>query len=158
MDLKKILDIKQPEKPTALLSRLQKFLPEIAIANTNLNNTGECDIEIMAVEDENDASSSSCSSTDLDDESETKTKKPEIVMDITTLKEDPPSCVVTSDSDSDLDDDEKQQTLPTGFRTKEPVRKKKRKHLIEEVEGCVTDRNINDNQDFLAKSKKLILN
>ncbi|VDO58184.1 unnamed protein product [Onchocerca flexuosa] len=159
MDLTRILNVTPSEKPTALLDRLQKFLPEIASANSNLSNTEECDIKIIPVENESDssssfedesaASSSFCSSADSDDESETKMKQPEIVMDVTTVMEDPPSRMVISDSDSDVDDDEIQEILPTGFRIKDPVRKKKRKHLMEE-----TDKNINNNQELLVESKK----
>lgn len=66
MDLAGILDLSRPEKPTALMNRLRKFLPEIATANANLISATECDIEITAVEDGSDASSS----TDSDDETE----------------------------------------------------------------------------------------
>lgn len=66
MNLSRILDLNRPEKPTALLDRLQKFLPEISSANSNLSKRAGCDIKIIAVEDESDASSS----TDSDDESE----------------------------------------------------------------------------------------
>ncbi|VDK87182.1 unnamed protein product [Litomosoides sigmodontis] len=125
MDLTGILDLRRSEKPTALLNRLRKFLPEIATANANLVSAAECDIEIIAVEDGSDASSS----TDSDDETENKIKEPHVVMDVTTLMEDAPIRMVISDSDSDLDDDG-QQTLPVAFRTKEPVRKRKQ-HLLE---------------------------
>lgn len=66
MDLTRILDLNRPEKPTTLLNRLRKFLPEIATANTSLSSATECDIEIIAVEDENDASSSTDSDDDLE--------------------------------------------------------------------------------------------
>lgn len=66
MDLTGVLNLTRSEKPTALLNRLRKFLPEIAAANTNLSSATECDIEIITV----DHGSSASSSTDSDDESE----------------------------------------------------------------------------------------
>ncbi|VDM11664.1 unnamed protein product [Wuchereria bancrofti] len=150
MDLTRILDLNRPEKPTALLNRLRKFLPEIATANSSLNSATKCDIKIIAVEDENDTSSS----TESDEEPEIKTKQPQIVMDITTVVED--SRTVISDSDSELGGDGGQQTLPVGFQIKEPMRKRKRKHLIEEVaDKYIIGENINSDQEISVGSKEL---
>ncbi|EFO17043.1 hypothetical protein LOAG_11461 [Loa loa] len=155
MDLTRILDFNRPEKPTALLDRLHKFLPEIATANNNLSNAAGCDIKIFAVEDESDASSS----TDSDEESETITKQPQIVMDVTTLVEDAPSRMIISDSDSDLDDDKEQKTLPVGFRTGEPMRKKskrKRQYLMEEVaEEDIACKDISNDQKIVVEQEEL---
>ncbi|CAG9538749.1 unnamed protein product [Cercopithifilaria johnstoni] len=155
MDLTGILDLSRSEKPTALMNRLRKFLPEIATANTNLGSATECDIEIIAVEDGSDASSS----TDSDNESEAKTNQLHVVMDVTTVREDAPIRVVISGSDSDFDD-EGQQVLPVGFRTKEPVRKKRRKgdrqRLVEEVsEEYMASKEISNDKEISAESKRI---
>ncbi|VDO07447.1 unnamed protein product [Brugia timori] len=150
MDLARILDLNRPKKPTALLNRLREFLPEIATANSNLNNATKCDIKITAVENESDATSSN----ESDEEPESKTKQPQIVMDITTVVDD--SRTVISDSDSELGGDGEQQTLPVGFQTKEPTRKRKRKHLIEEVaDKYIIGKNINSDQEISVESKEL---
>lgn len=74
-------------------------------------------------------------------------------MDVTTLMEDAPIRMVISDSDSDLDDDG-QQTLPVGFRTKEPVGKRKRQHFLEkDNEEYVADKGINSDQKVSVESK-----
>ncbi|KAL3997115.1 hypothetical protein ACH3XW_9530 [Acanthocheilonema viteae] len=151
MDLAGILDHDRSEKPTALLNRLRKFLPEIATANTNLSSATECDIEIIAVEDGSDASSL----TDSDDESEAKAEQPHIVMDVTTVMEDAPIRMVLSDSDSDLNDDTR-QVLPVGFQTKEPIRKRKRQHFIEEVtEGYMASKVISNDQEKSVESRRI---
>ncbi|VDN00946.1 unnamed protein product [Thelazia callipaeda] len=141
MDLKNILVRKPPTESTNLLDRLQNFLPKIAAANRELDKASKCDIVINVVggtgESESDSSSSAstCSSSDSEDTwkyAGTGTEEPEVVVDVTTLKEDTMKSLVET-SDSNTSDDCEDEMLPVGFRIKKSVPKKKRKQLIEEV-------------------------
>lgn len=69
------------------------------------------------------------------------------------MMEDVRSRMVSSDNDSDLGDDQEQQSLPVGFRTREPLRKGKRLHLIKEVaEEYVSGKDISNEQEVSADS------
>uniref|UniRef100_A0A915PX17 Uncharacterized protein n=1 Tax=Setaria digitata TaxID=48799 RepID=A0A915PX17_9BILA len=152
MNIGKILDMRPLENPTALLDRIQEFLPKIAKANANLDDTATCDIKIVSDDSESVASSSFCSSTDSDDELQTLTDKPQIVMNVTTVVEDPPNRMIVTDSDSD-DDNTKQQALPVGFRTKKLVRRKERKRLVEEVEEYKPTKGEKKKKESFTESK-----
>lgn len=83
-------------------------------------------------------------------------KQPRVVIDVTTVVEDAPVRMVISESDSDIDDDEEQQTLPVGFRTKEPVQKRRRQHFMEEVnEEYMVRKEISSDQEISVELKKI---
>lgn len=75
MNILRTVDLRSAEsQPGELLNRLQKFLPEIAAANADLDNARKCDIEITTAgsesDDEGTSSSSSSSSINSSEESE----------------------------------------------------------------------------------------